>query len=187
MAVLGGGVAVQADNGGNQLAAYYAMIGDTQGVTAPDSSVLLHSGYDKDPGWAGKAVQDVDREYVIVPVENENNVALVRFYDVTALNDIQHVGSATLSKKPNRLAVDTSGSNDYYVFAAAGSGDGATVYVIDMWSKSSPVVRTTQNISGFDSAHAIVANGNYLYVVVDDPTSGTNDKPTVKVFEIVKN
>jgi hypothetical protein len=187
VAVPGGVVVVHRRNGAHQLAAYYALIGDTQGVTSPDSSLLLHNGVDMDPGWAGKPVQDVDREYVIVPVEDENNVAMVRFYDVTALNDIQHVGSATLSKKPKRLAVDTSGSNDYYVFAIAGSGNGATVYVIDMWSKSSPVVRTTLNIGGFNSANAIAVHGNYLYVVVNDPTSGTNYWPTVKVFEIVKN
>ncbi len=187
LGVPGGVVAVQEDNGAHQLAAYYALIGDTQGVTSPDSSILLHNGYDMDPGWAGKPIQDVDREYAIIPVEDKDTVASVRFYDVTALNDIQHVGSATLSKRANRLAVDTSGSNDYYVFAAAGSGDGATVYVIDMWSKSSPVVRTTLSISGFNSTDAVTVNGNYLYVVVDDPTSGTNFKPTVKVYEIVKN
>lgn len=187
LSVLGGVVAVQEDNGAHQLAAYYATINDQLGAISPDSSVLLHNGADMEPGWAGKPVQDVDREYAIVPVEDKDNVASVRFYDVTALNDIQHVGSATLSKRANRLAVDTSGSNDYYVFAAAGSGDGAAVYVIDMWRKSSPVVRASQNINGFNSADAIIVNGNYLYVVVDDPTAGTNFKPTVKVYEIVKN
>ncbi len=186
LSVPGGVVSVQEDSGANRLAAYYALIGDTQGVTSPDSSIELDRGADYDPGWAGKPVQDVDREYVIVPTEDEYQVSRVRFYDVTALDGISDVGSAIVSKKPNRLAVDTSGNNDYYVFAAAGS-DAATVYVIDMWNKSSPVVRTTLTISGFNSADAIAVNGNYLYVVVDDPTSGTNFKPTVKVYEIVKN
>ena len=165
---------------------YEAVIGGTQGVTSPNDSVALHGGFDLDPGWAGKAVRDVDWEYVIVPVYDENGTARVKFHEVTSLSSIYPSGSATLSKRANALATDTSGENDYYVFAAAGSNDGATVYVVDMASKSNPVVRTTTPIAGFNSADAIHVNGNFVYVVVDDPTSGTNLKPTVKVFRITK-
>lgn len=57
-------------------------------------------------------------------------------------------------------------------------------YVIDMYSKSEPVVRHTEAISGFSQAEKVVLLDDYIVVFL---TGGPSTKPTVHVYEIVRS
>jgi hypothetical protein len=147
-------------------------------VTLRDS-VALHGGFDVDPGWTGEPVPAVDSEYVIVPVENETGVGIVRVIGITLPTNLSVAGNATVATRPNHVAVD-----DNYIYVASSYGPQAHVYVIDMASRSSPVGRHTESIPGFSRANRVVLVGNYVFVFLE---GGGSVKPTVHVYEIVRS
>lgn len=169
---------VEEDNGASQLSVYSTDIFNQGDATLRDT-IALHGGFDMDPGWAGEPVTDVDGEYLIVPIDDENGVGVVRIIDITAPTNLSVAGNATVTTRPEHVAVD-----DYYIYVASSSGSQARVYVIDMASKSSPVVRHTESIAGFTGANKVVVIGNYVFVFLE---GGGSVKPTLHVYEIVRS
>ena len=175
-------LAVQEDNGANQLASY--AVDGVSGATwtSPDSALALHGGADMDPGWAGRVAMHPDGEVAVVPVQDENLQNMLRLYGVDDPYGIYHLGDANLSGDARHVAV-----GDYYAYVGANEGGSARVYVVDIYDRSAPVVRSSHSIAGYAGADLVAVNGNFLYVLVDSDPAVTNTKPTLKVFEIVLN
>jgi hypothetical protein len=179
----GGLLAIREDSGSHNLASYDVDATTSATVTAPNDSYLLHNGADMDPGNAGKPILDVDREFAIVPVYDPaiDNYKL-SFFEVTDYSSASYQGSVTIPGTVNYLAAD-----DYYLYVAATASSVATIYAVDMFSKSAATVVQTHTISGFEKVDLVgvtYAGANtYVYCLVDTATG----KPTFKVFRVDLN
>jgi hypothetical protein len=172
-------LAIQDDNGANQMSAYD--VDGTSGATwvAPDSTIAVHGGADMDPGNAGRIAMHPDGEWVAVPVDDPYDGFAVRTYWTDDMYGISYRGQALLSGDPKQVHVE-----DYYMYVAAAQGGSAYIYIIDVYNPSAPVVRTSFQVTGFEWVDAVYVNGNYLYAVVDTAAAA---KPTVKVYQIIRS
>jgi hypothetical protein len=172
-------LAIQEDNGANQMSSYD--VDGTTGATwiAPDSTIAVHGGADMDPGNAGRIATHPDGEWVAVPVDDPYDGYAVRTYGVDDPYGIYYRGEALLSGDPKQIFVD-----DYYIYVAAAQGGAAYIYVIDAYNPAAPVVRTSFQVTGFEWVDAVYVNGNYLYAIVDSAAAA---KPTLKVYQITRS
>lgn len=176
--IYGGLLAVREDNGSHQLATYAVDAVTSATVTAADDAALLHNGSDMDPGTAGKPVLGVDGEYAYIPVYDPSTGYKVRIYDVTDSSSVSFIGQVSLTGAPQHIAVD-----DNYIYVGADVSNNAYIYVVDIYSKSSPVVRKSYNVSGFEKVDLVGRYGNYVYSVADTDAG----KPTFIIYQLSFN
>jgi len=173
--VYNGLMAVRDDNGSHDLASYDVDAVTSATVYAADDTTLLHTGYDQDPGDAGKPVLGVDGEYMYVPVFDPDTGFKIRIYEVTDSTSAYYTGQVILTGEPLYIAVD-----DNYIYVAADLAGSAYIYVIDVYSKSSPIISKSHLISGFEKTDLVGRYGNYLYAVADTAAG----KPTFYIYEL---
>ena len=173
----GGLLAIEEDDSFNDLNTYKVDVVTGATFTAADDSHSLNDDW----GWAGRPVLGVDREYAYVPVAADDTNEIVIF-EVTDNASLSYEAKLEISGFPLSLAVD-----EYYIYVGGYTGDvnnsDAQVYVIDMRSKSAPVLRKSFPVPGtedFEKVNQIYVNGNYLYILADTDA----DKPKLIIYEM---
>jgi len=161
-------------------------------VTAADSRISVYDNGDMDGGIVGQlAVEQEDKEYLSIPIFEDNQYLRLKTYDITSLSNLDgglvsilNIGSST--DTATGAIYDDAGS--HYVYVAGSKNGVATIWIIDVSNKSSPLISggSAKTIPGFARAVSIFKRGDYLYVLVD-AASGVNTNASLKAFQISTN
>jgi len=175
--------AVLEDNGANLFGGYDIDVVSGATLNTPSSSIVPHNGTDMEPGNVLEPVFNEDREVLALPVLDDTGTWWVKLYDSTSPVNMDGSDLGTVQVNGSISRISWYGS---YIYAAGEVSGVATVWIIDAYSVSAPVIRKTVTISGFAEAQAAFEHAGSLWVLLDN-AGGIETKIALKAFSITRN